>query len=223
MSACSVVPHRSHGSAGKAGAVHSAAVSRAGVVALLAERRAALVAELGTTFFEGVNGRLAGLRRASDGRGGRLASLGDGAEALHRRLAEVGADCVALQACGGGLGWRKWRGETGGVACAFWVYLGGLEALNHRRLFPCCCRRFLGRVLSRPRRCWTVHIAAWSLDLVPGRGRGLWSLAFTGVNVGICCSGRPGGGGSWGAWTGHSGCMGIAPPRWLPGEGCADR
>lgn len=77
----------------------SAAISRADMLALLAEHRAALVAEMKTIFFDEVNGKLDGLQKASDSHDERLTSLEDNAETLHQRLAEVEANCVTLQAC----------------------------------------------------------------------------------------------------------------------------
>lgn len=77
----------------------SAAISRADMLALLAEHRAALVAEMKTTFFDEVNGKLDGLQKASDSHDERLTSLEDNAETLHQRLAKVEANCVTLQAC----------------------------------------------------------------------------------------------------------------------------
>lgn len=69
------------------------------MLALLAEHRAALVAEMKTTFFDEVNGKLDGLQKASDSHDERPTSLEDNAKTLHQRLAEVEANCVTLQAC----------------------------------------------------------------------------------------------------------------------------
>ncbi|KAK7886458.1 hypothetical protein WMY93_026079 [Mugilogobius chulae] len=75
----------------------SAAVSRADIIALLAEHRTTLVAELKTTFFDEVNCKLDELQRESDNHGERLTSLEENANTFDQRVSRLEATCSALQ------------------------------------------------------------------------------------------------------------------------------
>lgn len=81
----------------------SASASIEDITALLADHRAALLAELRTSFFDEVNKKLDGLQTTSDNHGQRLTSLEDYAESLHQRLEEVEESCVTLRAANGKL------------------------------------------------------------------------------------------------------------------------
>ncbi|CAL9691835.1 unnamed protein product [Knipowitschia caucasica] len=100
-----------------------AAVSKADIIALLAEHRSALLAELKNSFFDDVNNKLDGLQKASDSHGERLESLEKNADTISERLAKVENVCESMHAAN-----EKLRAK-----------LSDIESRNRR-----CNARFVG-------------------------------------------------------------------------------
>ncbi|CAL1600476.1 unnamed protein product [Knipowitschia caucasica] len=154
-----------------------ATVSKADIIALLAEHRSALLAELKNSFFDNVNNKLDGLQKVSDSHGERLESLEENADTISERLAKVENVCESLHAANEKLSYLISSQETDVVMPVLSVYRRELRAHSLQNCSRRCCKMFLARTFSLPLQSWIVHTVLWPLNRPREAGLGL-SVCF---------------------------------------------